>query len=106
MVEYSVQFDTIFQSLADSTRRDILRQVSKAELPITVIAASYQLSFAAVAKHISILERAGLVAKRRVGKQQYVAVVPKTVSKAAAYLEQYAVLWDTRFNNLDTLLQK
>ncbi len=106
MVEYSIQLNHIFQSLADETRRDILRQVSRAELPISVIAKSYQLSFAAVAKHISILESAGLVVKRRVGKQQYVGVEPKTIAKAADHLEEYAALWDPRFKRLDALLQK
>lgn len=106
MVEYSLQLNSIFQSLADATRRDILRQVSKAELPISTIAASYQLSFAAIAKHITVLERAGLVRKRRFGKEQYVAAVPETVKTATEYLKEYSAVWDARFSSLDKVLKQ
>ena len=106
MVERSINLDTLFQALADKTRRDILKRVSKAELSISVLAESYKMSFAAIAKHISVLERARLIAKRREGKQQIVSVVPKTVGAAVSHLELYEKMWNTRFDALDDLLHK
>ena len=106
MVERSINLDTIFQSLADETRRDILRRVSQCELSISELANVYAMSFAAVAKHVGVLEGAGLVAKRREGKQQLVTVVPKTLQGAEAYLSTYQALWEARFTALDGVLKK
>ena len=61
MVEQSINFDTLFQALADATRRDILRRVSKTELSISKLAEPYEMSFAAIAKHVSVLEVAKLL---------------------------------------------
>ncbi len=89
MVEYSLQLDSVFGSLADSTRRDILRRVARSELSVSEIAHSYDISLAAVSKHLKILEQAKLVIKRRRGKQQLVQAAPKTLTDAEKYLEQY-----------------
>ncbi len=105
MVEHSLTLDSIFGSLADATRRDILKRVSKEELSIGDLAVRYKLSFAAIAKHIQILTMAKLVTKRRAGKQQIVSVVPKTVEVALNHLEQYEKLWEARFDSLDDLLK-
>jgi DNA-binding transcriptional ArsR family regulator len=64
------------------------------------------ISFAAVAKHIEVLERAHLVIKKREGKYQFISANPKALQVAAATLEQYKATWDARFDALDTLLQK
>lgn len=107
MVEYNtVQLDAVFGSLADPTRRDILRRVSKKELSISTLAAPYRMSFAAIAKHVGVLEAAQLVAKRREGKQQIVSIVPKTVAEAARHLQEYEKMWNTRFDALDKLLRE
>ena len=105
MVE-SIVIDNIFMALADSTRRNILAQVSKAELSISEIAASYSLTFAAVSKHIMVLQKAGLVTKRRRGKEQVVIVVPSTFELACDQIENYASLWSDRFDRLDELLNE
>lgn len=104
MVEQSVNLDTLFQALADQTRRDILKRVSKAELSISKLAEPYKMSFAAIAKHVSVLEAAKLITKRREGKQQIVAIVPKTMTVAATHLEQYEKMWTARFDALETVL--
>lgn len=104
MVERSIHLDTLFQALADQTRRDILKRVSKEELSISTLAEPYKMSFAAIAKHVSVLEAAKLITKRREGKQQIVSVVPKTVTIATTHLEQYEQLWKARFDALDKLL--
>lgn len=106
MVEYVFNLDSIFGSLADPTRRDILRRVSKEELSVNEIAAPYKLSLAAVSKHLKILESARLIVKRRQGKQQIVQVSPVAFKTAAEYLESYEALWDKRFDVLEQLLIK
>lgn len=104
MVERSINLDTLFQALADQTRRDILKRVSKAELSISRLAKPYKMSFAAIAKHVSVLEAAKLVRKRREGKQQIISIVPATMIIATTHLEQYEKMWHARFDALEALL--
>lgn len=106
MVEHSVRLDAIFNSLADPTRRDILRRVAKKELTVGEIAASYNLTFAAISKHLMVLEKAALVSKHRSGKQQVVRLSPRGLSEAGTYLERYRELWEERFDRLEALLKK
>jgi DNA-binding transcriptional ArsR family regulator len=103
MVE-SNAIDNIFMALSDQTRRSILVQVAQAEMSIGEIAEHYRLTFAAVSKHIKVLERAHLITKRRRGKEQVVIIVPKTLNIAREQIEAYAKIWDDRFNRLDMLL--
>ena len=104
MVEYSSTLDIVFHSLSDPTRRDILKRVSKKELSISTLSKPYHLSFAAVAKHVAVLEAAKLITKRRVGKEQIVSVEPATFKIANDCLMQYEKIWNARFDALDTLL--
>lgn len=69
------------------------------------IAQHYDLTFAAVAKHLDVLARAGLVTKTRKGKEQIVALAPKTFAAANAYLDNYRKLWETRLDSLDAFLK-
>jgi DNA-binding transcriptional ArsR family regulator len=105
MVEQSLTLDSIFGSLADSTRRDILRRVAKTELSISALSKSYKMSFAAIAKHINVLEAARLVIKRKEGREQIISVNPKTISIAMNHLEQYEKIWNARFDALDEYLK-
>lgn len=105
MVEYVLDYDSVFGSLADATRRDILRRVSRHELTISEIASQYKLTFAAVSKHLQILERAKLVVKRREGKRQFVQASPAALKDLSEYLQQYHQLWETRFDALDSYLK-
>jgi len=105
MVE-SIILDDIFMALADTTRRSIVARVAKTEMSIGEIARHYSLTFAAVSKHIKVLERAGIITKRRRGKEQVVILVPETVAIARHEIERYAQLWDDRFDRLDTLLKE
>ncbi|HET7060129.1 MAG TPA: metalloregulator ArsR/SmtB family transcription factor [Candidatus Saccharimonadales bacterium] len=106
MVEYSLRLDSVFGSLADPTRRDILRRVARSELTVSQISSPYDMSLAAVSKHLKILEQAKLVIKRRRGKQQLVRAAPQTLGEAEKYLESYRRLWEDRFDALDELLNK
>lgn len=108
MVEYTsaLSIDNIFASLADGTRRDILRRVVPVELSVSEIAEAYDMSLAAISKHLKILEKAHLISKRRQGKQQLVRAVPETVKTAEEYLHEYERLWNRRFDALEDLLKE
>jgi DNA-binding transcriptional ArsR family regulator len=106
MVEYTLSLDNIFGSLSDPIRRDILKRVMNAELNISEIALPYSVSLAAISKHLKILERAHLITKRKQGKEHFVVVSPAALQQADEYLNQYAALWEGRFDRLDTFLNE
>ncbi len=105
MVEYILDLDTVFGSLADPTRRDILQRLREAELTIGEIASHYDLTFAAISKHLKVLGKAKLIIKQRRGKEQVVRISPQTLAYADSYLEQYRQLWEVRFDALESLLE-
>lgn len=106
MVEQAIQLDYIFHSLSDPIRRDILSRVMKSELSVGELVEKYEVSFAAISKHIKVLENAKLIRKRREGKKHMVALAPEALHDADRYLEQYRTMWDGRFNKLDSLLKE
>jgi len=85
-------FDRMFGALADATRRDIVRRAIHGELGVAELAASYPMSFAAVQKHIAILERAGLVIKQRTGRRKLVRTNPEALRVARRLLDQYEAI--------------
>jgi DNA-binding transcriptional ArsR family regulator len=105
MVERSPVLDAVFLSLADPTRRDILRRVAREELSVSEISEPYRLTFAAISKHLKVLENAHLVVKRRRGREQMVRMSPKTIESAASYLEEYKRLWENRLDALEEYLK-
>lgn len=106
MVEQTMQLDAIFHSLSDPIRRDILRRVMKCELSVGELVDRYHVSFAAISKHIKVLEKANLVRKRKEGKKYMVALRPETLEEADKYLEQYRLIWESRYDKLDSLLKE
>jgi DNA-binding transcriptional ArsR family regulator len=106
MVEHTLDLDSIFGSLADPTRRDILSRVARRELSISEIAKTYDLTFAAISKHLKVLEKAQLVIKRRRGKEQIVSLAPQALAGADDYLRQYRQMWQDRFEALDSYLKE
>src|SRR5687767_9821432 len=96
--------DHLFGALADATRRDILARVMATEASVTELAARYDMSFAAVQKHVAILERARLVTKRKDGRAQRVTGNPDVVHRASRLLEQFEERWKARVRRLDDLL--
>lgn len=104
MVEQSTQLDLLFTALSDGTRRDILARVARIEMTIGEIAEHYKMTFAGISKHIKVLERAGLVSKKRRGKEQVVIIVPSSINIARSHIEQYAKIWGARFDRLETLI--
>ena len=106
MIERNARLDAVFGSLADTTRRDILRRVAGRELSVGEIAASYDISLAAVSKHLIVLEQARLVTKQREGKLQVVGLSPATLSDAAKHLDRYQDIWESRLDRLAPYLEK
>ena len=98
------EVDRIFRALADSTRRDIVRRTLGTEASISQLAAEYDMSFAAVQKHIAVLEAARLVTKHRRGRERLVRGDPDTIGNARELLEEYAQIWRARIARLDDLL--
>ncbi len=105
MVELSLDLDLIFGSLSSAIRRDMLRRVADEELSVTELAKPYKaLTFAAISKHLKVLEKAKLVLKRRKGKQQMVCLAPAAVNNASEYLKEYEAIWNRRLDRLEHYL--
>jgi DNA-binding transcriptional ArsR family regulator len=105
MVEQVYSLDSVFGSLSDPTRRDILKRISLRSMSISAIAQHYDFSLAGVAKHLEVLERAGLVRKTRKGKEQIVTIDPHALAAANDYLEMYRQLWEDRLDSLDRYIK-
>jgi DNA-binding transcriptional ArsR family regulator len=99
-----VETERIFQALADATRRDIISRVIAHEQSVSELARAYTMSFAAVQKHVAVLERALLITKERRGREQIVHSDPSTFRKAAALLTAYEELWRDRADRIDQIL--
>lgn len=98
------EIDAIFHALADATRRDIVARVIEREQSVSGLAASYAMSFAAVQKHIAVLERASLVVKSPNGRERIVRAEPAAIARARTVLEHYEILWRHRAAAIDAIL--
>jgi DNA-binding transcriptional ArsR family regulator len=98
------EVDRIFRALADATRRDILRRTLTGEASVSHLAAAYDMSFAAVQKHVAVLEGAGLVTKHPQGRERVVRGNPDRIEQAKALLDHYEQIWRARIDRLDALL--
>jgi Predicted transcriptional regulators len=98
------EVDRIFHALADATRRDIVRRTLTGEASVSELAAAYAMSFAAVQKHVAVLEGAGLVTKETRGRARIVRADPEQLARARDLLDRYADLWRGRIDRLDALL--
>ncbi|MFD1713394.1 ArsR/SmtB family transcription factor [Amnibacterium flavum] len=97
--------DRMFRALADATRRDIVRRTLSAEASVSELAASYEMSFAAVQKHVAVLEEAGLVSKLPRGRERIVRGNPDAIRRAQFCLDQFEAVWRARIDRLDALLE-
>jgi DNA-binding transcriptional ArsR family regulator len=96
--------DDLFHALADATRRDILRRSAGGTLSVSRLAERYPMSFAAVQKHVAVLERAGLVTKERRGREQLVRTDPAAVDGARRALDQVEQAWRGRVDRMSDVL--
>ena len=96
--------DALFHALADRTRRDILRRVLAGEHSVSALAAQYDMSFAAVQKHVAVLEKAGLLTKRRNGREQLARGDVEAVRSVASMLTELEQVWRGRIARIDVLI--
>ncbi|MGW3568439.1 ArsR/SmtB family transcription factor [Streptomyces sp. NPDC000941] len=96
--------DRLFHALADTTRRDILHRCVRGELSVSRLAEVYPMSFAAVQKHVAVLERAGLVTKQRRGREQLVRTDPEAIVRARQVLDELETAWRGRVHRMAGLL--
>jgi DNA-binding transcriptional ArsR family regulator len=100
------QLDDVFLALADETRRSILARLSAGEARVTEVAAPFDISLNSVSKHIRILERAGLVARRRSGRDHYLSLEPRALSETSDWLQSRQRFWSGRVRRLQALLDE
>ena len=96
--------DALFHALADRTRRDIMRRVLAGEHSVSTLAAKYDMSFAAVQKHVAVLDRAGLITKRRSGREQLASGDVAAVRSVASMLTELEQIWRGRVSRIDDLI--
>lgn len=107
MVVYELTDDDvnrIFKALADATRRDIVRRTLVADVSVSQLATAYAMSFAAVQKHVAVLEEAKLVTKESRGRERMVRADLARIQQAQKLLDQFEQLWRSRIDRLDALL--
>ncbi|HUS61505.1 MAG TPA: ArsR family transcriptional regulator [Acidimicrobiales bacterium] len=105
-MQIALDHDRIFGALGDATRRDIVRRAIDGKEGVAELAAHYPMSFAAVQKHVAILERAGLVTKQRIGRRKVVRTNIEGLRLARGLLDQYEALWRGRIDRMTDLISR
>jgi DNA-binding transcriptional ArsR family regulator len=105
-LQHTIDFDRVFGALADGTRRDIVRRAIGDNEGVAELAAHYPMSFAAVQKHVAILERAGLVAKHRIGRRKVIRTELEALRTAQGLLRRYEDIWRERFDRMSLLIDE
>lgn len=105
MVQFSeAHVDASFAALADPTRRGVLQQLGRSDASISDLAARFQMTLTGMKKHVSVLERAGLVATEKVGRVRTCRLGPARLEQEAAWIESYRQMWAARFDALDKVV--
>ena len=98
------RLDTAFAAIADPTRRGVLEQLGRADASITDLAERFHMTLTGMKKHVGVLEEAGLVATRKIGRVRTCRLGPRRLEEETAWLERYRRLWDERFDELDKVV--
>jgi len=107
MVQYSsTRFDTSFAALSDATRRGVLEQLARSDASISELADRFEMTLTGMKKHVAVLERAGLVNTRKVGRVRTCTLGASRLEEETAWLEKYRQLWAARFDALDQVIQE
>ena len=105
MVQYATaDLDASFAALADRTRRGVLEQLARSERSITDLADQFQMTLTGMRKHVGVLESAGLVVTRKVGRVRTCRIGNERLDEVAAWIDAYRQLWDERFDELDRVI--
>jgi DNA-binding transcriptional ArsR family regulator len=106
MVQYPSDFDAAFAALSDATRRGVLEQLVQSDASITQLADRFGMTLTGMKKHVSVLEGAGLVATRKVGRVRTCRLGVRSLADEAAWIERYRRLWADRFDALDAIVEE
>jgi DNA-binding transcriptional ArsR family regulator len=107
MVQYSsARLDSSFAALSDATRRGVLRHLGLTDASITDLAEKFHMTLTGMKKHVGVLEQAGLVATKKVGRVRTCKLGPRDLTEASAWLEEYRQLWASRFDELDNVIEE
>ena len=107
MVEYATtRLDASFAALSDATRRGVLERLGRSDASITELANGFRMTLTGMKKHVGVLEQAGLVTTRKVGRVRTCRLGPRRLEEEAAWIERYRQLWDARFDALDTVVEE
>jgi len=107
MVQYSgPHLDSSFSALSDATRRGILEQLGRESASITELAEKFHMTLTGMKKHVGVLEQAGLVATKKVGRVRTCKLGPRRLEQEMAWLERYHELWVARFDALDEVVEE
>jgi DNA-binding transcriptional ArsR family regulator len=107
MVQYaSGRLDDSFSALSDATRRGVLEQLGRADASITDLANKFHMTLTGMKKHVGVLEQAGLVTTKKVGRVRTCKLGPRRLEEEVAWLERYRQLWDARFDELDKVVEE
>lgn len=104
MVEH--QLDTTFRALADPTRRGMLANLALGEKSIGELAEPLHMTFAGASKHVKVLEDAGLIARRKVGRTHVISIEAKPLEDAERWLRQWEKFWTVRLDRLEALIER
>jgi DNA-binding transcriptional ArsR family regulator len=100
------RLDSCFAALADPTRRQIIQELASGQVSVTLLAANRRVTVAAILKHLSVLERAGLIRTEKVGRVRQCVLTPKPMRDAADWLSFYRALWDAKLDRLERFLSQ
>ena len=107
MVQYvKLRFDASFAALSDATRRGVLEQLGRADASITDLAEKFQMTLTGMKKHVGVLEQAGLVTTEKVGRVRTCKLGRRRLEEETAWLDMHRQLWDSRFNELDKVVEE
>ena len=102
---YRSGFDASFAALSDATRRGVLEQLGGADASITELAEKFHMTLTGMKKHVGVLEQAGLVTTEKVGRVRTCKLGLRRLEEEAVWIERYRQLWDTRFDELDKVVE-
>jgi DNA-binding transcriptional ArsR family regulator len=107
MVQYTkARLDASFAALSDATRRGVLEQLGGADASITDLAERFHMTLTGMRKHVGVLEQAELVTTEKVGRVRTCKLGPRRLDEETAWIEQYRQLWDSRFDELDKIVEE
>src|ERR1700733_12173122 len=107
MVQYmTTRLDTAFAALSDATRRGVLEQLGRTDASITDLAEKFRMTLTGMKKHVGVLEQAGLVTTEKLGRVRTCKLGPRRLEEEAAWIERYRQLWDSRFDELDNVIEE